>query len=57
MSSNTIRGATAADLDRITAIYADAVTHGTASYELEPPDRAEMGERFDSLIAGGFPYL
>ncbi|RWM91573.1 MAG: N-acetyltransferase family protein [Mesorhizobium sp.] len=57
MSSITIRGATTADLDRITAIYADAVTHGTASYELEPPDRAEMGERLDSLIAGGFPYL
>ncbi|TIM40738.1 MAG: N-acetyltransferase [Mesorhizobium sp.] len=57
MSSITIRGATPADLDRITDIYADAVTHGTSSYELEPPDRAEMGERFDNLIAGGFPYL
>ena len=27
---------------RITAIYADAVINGTASYELEPPDPAEM---------------
>ena len=52
-----MRPATAADLDRITEIYADAVTHGTASYELEPPTRAEMGTRFDSLTAGGFPYL
>jgi phosphinothricin acetyltransferase len=57
MSSITIRAATSADLDRITDIYADAVTHGTASYELEPPDRSEMGTRFDSLMAGGFPYL
>ncbi|CAN7209867.1 N-acetyltransferase family protein [Mesorhizobium sp. LjNodule214] len=57
MSSITIRGAAAADLDRITEIYADAVTHGTASYELEPPSRAEMGNRFDALTAGGFPYL
>lgn len=57
MSSITIRPARSADLDRITEIYADAVTHGTASYELEPPSRAEMGSRFDSLKAGGFPYL
>src|SRR5882757_728632 len=57
MSSFTIRPAAIADLDRITEIYADAVTHGTASYELEPPSRAEMGARFDTLVAGGFPYL
>ena len=56
-SSITIRPATSADLDRITEIYADAVTHGTASYELEPPSRAEMGARFDNLMAGSFPYL
>ncbi|ARP62809.1 GNAT family N-acetyltransferase [Mesorhizobium sp. WSM1497] len=57
MSTITIRPATAADLDSITDIYADAVAQGTASYELEPPSRAEMGVRFDSLMAGGFPYL
>jgi L-amino acid N-acyltransferase YncA len=57
MSTISIRAALAGDLDRITEIYADAVTHGTASYELEPPSRAEMGARFDSLAAGGFPYL
>ncbi|TIQ35676.1 MAG: N-acetyltransferase [Mesorhizobium sp.] len=57
MSNTAIRAATAADLDRITEIYADAVTHGTASYELEPPNRAEMGNRLESLAAGGFPYL
>ena len=57
MSNIVIRAANAADLDTITEIYADAVTHGTASYELEPPSRAEMGTRFDTLTAGGFPYL
>ncbi|TGS12477.1 N-acetyltransferase family protein [Mesorhizobium sp. M2E.F.Ca.ET.209.01.1.1] len=57
MSDIAIRAATVADLDRITEIYADAVVHGTASYELEPPSRAEMGDRFDNLTAGGFPYL
>ncbi|MBA1143921.1 GNAT family N-acetyltransferase [Mesorhizobium neociceri] len=57
MSTISIRAALEGDLDRITEIYADAVTHGTASYELEPPGRAEMGARFDSLTGGGFPYL
>lgn len=57
MSTISIRAAMEGDLGRITEIYADAVTHGTASYELEPPSRTEMGARFDSLTAGGFPYL
>ncbi len=57
MSAITIRAASSADLDAITEIYADAVAHGTASYELEPPSRSEMGARFDGLMAGGFPYL
>ena len=57
VSTISIRAALESDLDRITEIYADAVRHGTASYELEPPSRAEMGVRFDSLTAGGFPYL
>lgn len=53
----TIRAATAADLGRITEIYADAVVNGTASYELEPPPLAEMRARFDALQAGDFPFL
>jgi L-amino acid N-acyltransferase YncA len=52
-----IRAARADDLDAITAIYADAVVHGTASYELDPPDRPEMESRFAALAAGGFPRL
>jgi phosphinothricin acetyltransferase len=52
-----IRKAEAADLDRITDIYADAVRHGTASYELEPPGRADMEARFAALSGKGFPYI
>lgn len=52
-----IRAATAADLAAITSIYADAVTNGTASYELEPPTLAEMTGRFQTLSAGEFPYV
>ncbi len=55
--SISIRAATTADIERITEIYADAVLNGTATYELEPPGRAEMAARFESLTAGGFPYL
>jgi len=55
--SMTIRHALPDDLDRITGIYADAVLNGTASYELEPPTRAEMGQRYDSLTDAGYPYL
>ncbi len=53
----SIRKARPADIDRITEIYADAVANGTASYELEPPDRAEMAARFAALTRDGFPYL
>jgi len=57
MSAVEIRPATEADLPSITAIYEHAVLHGTATFELTPPDLAEMGRRFDVLSTGGFPYL
>jgi len=41
----------------ITAIYAHAVRFGTATWELDPPDVAEMTRRFDALTAAGFPVL
>jgi phosphinothricin acetyltransferase len=52
-----IRAATAADLPAITAIYAEEVRGGTATFELDAPDLAEMTARFDGLKRGGFPYL
>jgi phosphinothricin acetyltransferase len=52
-----IRTATAADLPAITAIYAEAVGTGTASFELEAPTEAEMERRFRTLTEGGYPYL
>lgn len=53
----TLRAANAADLPAITAIYAHAVAHGTASFELDPPDLAEMERRMRALVDGGYPYL
>ena len=57
MSIPEIRPTTAADLPFITAIYEHAVRHGTATFELIPPDLAEMTRRFDALMDGGFPYF
>ena len=57
MSDFSIRAATSADIPAITRIYAHAVRHGTASFELEPPDEAEMTRRQQALLDGGFPYL
>jgi L-amino acid N-acyltransferase YncA len=57
MSSFDIRAAEEADLHAITEIYEHAVLHGTATFELVPPDLAEMTRRYRVLIDGGFPYL
>jgi phosphinothricin acetyltransferase len=52
-----IRPAEARDIPVIARIYAHAVLHGTASFELEPPDDAAMKRRFDDLRHGGYPYV
>ena len=52
-----IRTAQPHDLAVITGIYDHAVRHGTASFELEPPDEKEMTRRFGTLRDGGYPYL
>jgi L-amino acid N-acyltransferase YncA len=57
MSSPEIRAAATADLAAITEIYDHAVRQGTATFELIPPDLAEMTRRFAALIDAGFPYL
>jgi L-amino acid N-acyltransferase YncA len=57
MSSLDIRLAEDADLSAITEIYEHAVRHGTATFELVPPDLAEMTRRYRALIDGGFPYF
>ncbi|MCB1479824.1 MAG: N-acetyltransferase family protein [Tepidamorphaceae bacterium] len=53
----TIRDATHEDLAAITAIYADEVTSGTATFEVVAPDLEEMTARFDALRKDGFPYI
>jgi phosphinothricin acetyltransferase len=57
MPSLEIRAAIAADLPAVTEIYQHAVLYGTATFELIPPDLAEMTRRFTALMDGGYPYL
>lgn len=57
MPSAAIRPATLDDIPAITAIYEHAVRFGTATFELTPPDTAEMTRRYSELTTKGFPYL
>ena len=52
-----VRPSRADDLPAITAIYADSVLHGTGTFELDPPDGAEMARRRDDVLAKGLPWL
>ena len=57
MPSLLIRPSTAEDLPTITAIYAQAVLHGTGTFELEPPALADMAKRRDDVLSKGLPWL
>jgi L-amino acid N-acyltransferase YncA len=57
MTDVLIRPATPADIPAITAIYDEAVRRGTASFEIDPPGEAEMVQRMETLLRGGFPYI
>ena len=53
----SVRSAELRDLADITRIYAHAVEHGTASFELEPPSQEEMTRRYHALRDGRFPFI
>ena len=53
----SLRAATVADAEATTAIYAHHVRTGTASFEIEPPDAAEMERRWRDVTSRGLPYL
>ena len=52
-----IRPACLSDFASITSIYGAAVSGGTASFELTPPDAAEMQRRWQAIVDAGFPYI
>jgi phosphinothricin acetyltransferase len=47
----------AEDIPAIQRIYAHHVLHGLASFEIEPPDEAEMARRRQSIVDAGFPHF
>lgn len=47
----------ASDIASIGSLYREVVRHGTASFEVDPPDDREMARRAEVLVSGGFPYL
>jgi len=57
MIAPSIRPALPRDIPAITRIYAHAVTFGTASFEIDPPDEAEMAKRQAALLSAEYPYL
>jgi L-amino acid N-acyltransferase YncA len=52
-----VRPAAATDIPAIAAIYGPAVLTGTASFEVDPPDEAEMLRRFEAITGAGYPYF
>ncbi len=53
----TIRPARATDVPAVAEIYAHHVLNGTATFELDPPDGAEMGARLAKVTGAGSPWL
>lgn len=57
MAEPVLRPAAATDIPAVTAIYREAVLHGTASFEIDPPTEEEMLRRFRAVVDAGYPYL
>lgn len=52
-----IRPSVASDIAEMTAIYAWNVCNGTGTFELDPPDAAEMARRREDVVAKRLPWL
>ena len=52
-----VRPATPADIPAICEIYGWEVRNRAATFELVPPDAAEMRARMAGCVGAGFPYL
>jgi len=53
----SVRACEARDIAAVSAIYAHHVLHGLATFELVPPDAAEMERRRAHVRELGLPYL
>lgn len=53
----TLRDAGPGDIGAICRIYAHYVRNGTATFEIEAPDEAELRTRMEAIQAKGLPYV
>jgi len=52
-----VRDSVEADIPPVVVIYSHHVLHGVASFEIDPPDEAEMARRRDAVLEAGLPWL
>jgi phosphinothricin acetyltransferase len=52
-----IRPSQTNDISQISDIYAYHVLSGTGTFEIDPPNVADMAQRRDDVLAKGLPYL
>ena len=52
-----LRPSTIADIPAIAAIYSHHVRTGTGSFEIDPPEAAEMERRWKDIAEKNLPYL
>lgn len=57
MSAPVIRDAVPDDAAAIAAIYAHHVLHGTATFDIDPPDAAFWRDKIADLAARGWPFV
>ena len=57
MSGLIVRASTEVDVARCAEIYGHHVLHGTASFEVDPPDLGEMKKRRAAVLDLGLPHL
>ncbi|HTC33192.1 MAG TPA: GNAT family N-acetyltransferase [Bryobacteraceae bacterium] len=57
MPDPLVRVATEDDVAQIAAIYAHHVLHGTATFEIDPPDIEEIARRRSEIEQAGLPFL
>jgi L-amino acid N-acyltransferase YncA len=57
MSQLVVRPSAGADVPAITALYGHHVRQGSGTFELEPPNEAEMARRRDEVCSRSWPWL
>ncbi len=57
MPSSLVRAARSDDARAVRVIYAFHVAHGTATFDIEPPDEVFWREKIADVAARGWPFL